>query len=102
MAINCETKKKIIAYFTSIICGPFANDYSLRANGCCWVLGAQVMEIAEIQSGMLLRPVKKINRLSLASVNIPNVSGLDRSNSQIGGALVLGNMFILDVLCKLY
>lgn len=42
MAINCETKKRIIAYFTSIICGPFANDYSLLAYGDCHVWWVKV------------------------------------------------------------
>lgn len=53
MAINCKTKKRIIAYFTSIICGPFANDYSLLAYGDCHV-GVKVNEECKDLSGQHL------------------------------------------------
>ncbi len=57
MAINCETKKRIIAYFTSIICGPFANDYSLLAYGDCRVWWAKVNEECKDLSGQHLLSV---------------------------------------------
>lgn len=57
MAINCETKKRIIAYFTSIICGPFANDYSLPAYGDCRVWWAKVNEECKDLSGQHLLSV---------------------------------------------
>lgn len=57
MAINCETKKRIIAYFTSIICGPFTNDYSLLAYGDCRVWGAKVNEECKDLSGQHLLSV---------------------------------------------
>lgn len=69
MAINCETKKRIIAYFTSIICGPFANDYSLLAYGDCRVWWAKVNEECKDLSGQHLLSVTAwvpcIKRLAL-------------------------------------
>ena len=69
MAINCETKKRIIAYFTSIICGPFANDYSLLAYGDCRVWWAKVNEECKDLSGQhllsVMASVPCIKRLAL-------------------------------------
>lgn len=61
MAINCETKKRIIAYFTSIICGPFANDYSLLAYGDCHV-GVKVNEECKDLSGQHLLTITVLVR----------------------------------------
>lgn len=66
MAINCETKKRIIAYFTSIICGPFANDYSLLAYGDCRVWGVKVNEECKDLSGQHLLITASLHLMHLS------------------------------------